>query len=67
MKYEMTYADFSRYLANHGFPENPLTEEQYEILQGTGFPESNVYGVACDVNALVDFNVARLINDPREM
>ena len=24
MKYEMTYADFSRYLANHGFPENPV-------------------------------------------
>ena len=67
MKYEMTYADFSRYLANHGFIENPLTEEQYDFLQATGFPESNVYGVACDVNALVDFNVARLINDPRDL
>jgi hypothetical protein len=61
----MSYADFQRYVANYGFPTCPLTEEQFNAARSIGATDGEMYGIACDVNAGVDFHVAGLLNTQR--
>ena len=62
----MTYEEYQAYMAKYGFVSCPLTHEQFNIAVERG---AEVYGVGCDVNAGVDFNVAVKVNmnhAPRE-
>lgn len=61
----MTYEEFKAYMAKYGFPACPITEEQFDAAMGYGLHVDDFYGMACDVNAGVDFHVACQINDRR--
>ncbi len=58
----MTYADFQAYMAKYGFPSCPLTEDQFNEAHMLGATDNDMYGIACDVNAGVDFHVAVKLN-----
>lgn len=59
----MTYAEFQAYMAKYGFVSCPLTEEQFTYCIATGMNVDTLYGVACDVNAGIDFLRAVEINN----
>lgn len=58
----MTYAEYQSYMARYGFVECPLTIEQFEEASKV-LHEDDMYGLGCDVNAGVDFNVAMKVNN----
>ena len=57
----MTYAEFQAYMARYGFPQCPLSEDQFKHAQAT-LGDDALFGVACDVNAGVDFATALKVN-----
>lgn len=59
----MTYDEFTAYLAKYGFTPCPITNEQFDGLKAEGFHDDDFYGLACDVLAGVDFNVAVKMNN----
>lgn len=61
----MTYEEFQAYTAKYGFPVCPLTREQYAEAIQLGATDNDTYGIACDVNAGVDFHVAVKLNTQR--
>jgi len=57
----MTYAEFQSYMARYGFPQCPLSEDQFKRAQAK-LGDDALFGVACDVNAGVDFATALKVN-----
>lgn len=60
----MTYEEFQHYMARYGFPSCPLTKEQFDDAAAR-LHEDDLFGLACDVNAGVTFEVAIVVNDRR--
>lgn len=57
-------ATAQREFAKFGFVGCPLTEEQLADLYRRNVSLDHVYGIGCDVNAGVDFEVAVKCNIP---
>ncbi len=55
----MDYEAYQQYMARYGFTSSPLIQEQFQYCRDH---KVDWYGVSCDVNAGVDFNVACKIN-----
>lgn len=62
---DISYAEFQEYMANYGFPNCPLSEEQFNEARNLGALDDDMYGIACDVNAGIDFHVAVKLNTQR--
>lgn len=68
MPLETYTADVESMLARYGFPSGPLSREQIEIAFKEKLSVDGCYGLACDVNAGVDFNASlklALQNQPK--
>lgn len=61
----MTYHEYQAYMAKYGFVPCPLTEDQFNDAHMKGATDDDMFGIGCDVNAGVDFNVAVKINTQR--
>jgi hypothetical protein len=55
-----SYAEFQRRMASYGFISTPITEEQFALCDKLSYDA--VYGIACDVNAGLSFEVAVAVN-----
>ncbi len=60
-----TYGDFVAYMAKYGFIACPLSEAQHAEARELGADDADMFGIACDVNAGVDFHVAVKLNTQR--
>ena len=60
----MTYDEFVQYMARYGFIGCPLTLNQYIIAKDVSDDIDFLYGLACDVNAGIDFGNALIANKP---
>lgn len=60
---EQTFIDtLTGMLARYGFPYNPLTEGEMRQLFWMGASIGEAYGVACDVHAEIEIEVAIAYN-----
>lgn len=58
----MTYEEYQTYMAGFGFISCPLSAEEFKEASATLHPD-DLFGLGCDVNAGVSFEVAMLVND----
>ena len=59
-----TNDDLREDCARFGFLSCPLTDAQMDSLRAQGHSQTTAYGVACDVHAGFDFDIAARANVP---
>lgn len=59
----LSYPNFQRLLAMRGFTSSPLSETEYYAAVVAGRSYDAIHGIACDVNAGIDFASALTLNE----